>query len=58
MILDGKKVSLKVLEDVKKHYYSIERGVIKAVDGVSLTINKEEIFGNLLRRGRNNCYIK
>ena len=34
-----------VLEDVKKHYYSIERGVIKAVDGVSLTINKEEIFG-------------
>ena len=34
-----------VLEDVKKHYYSIERGVIKAVDGVTLTINKEEIFG-------------
>ena len=34
-----------VLEDVKKHYYSIERGVVKAVDGISLTINKEEIFG-------------
>ena len=34
-----------VLEDVKKHYYSIERGVVKAVDGVDLTINKEEIFG-------------
>ena len=34
-----------VLEDVKKHYYSIERGVIKAVDGVSLTVNNEEIFG-------------
>ena len=34
-----------VLEDVKKHYYSIERGVVKAVDGVSVTINKEEIFG-------------
>lgn len=34
-----------VLEDVKKHYYSIERGVIKAVDGVTLTINNEEIFG-------------
>ncbi len=34
-----------VLEDVKKHYYSIERGVVKAVDGVTLTINKEEIFG-------------
>ena len=31
-----------VLEDVKKHYYSIERGVVKAVDGVSLTINKED----------------
>ena len=34
-----------VLEDVKKHYYSIERGVVKAVDGIDLTINKEEIFG-------------
>lgn len=34
-----------VIENVKKHYYSIERGVIKAVDGVNLTINKEEIFG-------------
>lgn len=34
-----------VLENVKKHYYSIERGVVKAVDGVDLTINKEEIFG-------------
>lgn len=33
------------IEDVKKHYYSIERGVIKAVDGVDLTINKGEIFG-------------
>ncbi len=34
-----------VLEDVKKHYYSIERGVVKAVDGINLTINNEEIFG-------------
>ena len=34
-----------VLKDVKKHYYSIERGVVKAVDGVNLTINKDEIFG-------------
>lgn len=34
-----------ILENVKKHYYSIERGVVKAVDGVDLTINKEEIFG-------------
>ncbi len=33
------------LEEVKKHYYSIERGVVKAVDGVSLTVNEGEIFG-------------
>lgn len=31
--------------DLKKHYYSIERGVIKAVDGINLEINKSEIFG-------------
>lgn len=30
---------------VKKHYYSIERGVIKAVDGIDLIINDGEIFG-------------
>ena len=34
-----------VLKDVRKHYYSIERGVVKAVDGISLDIHKEEIFG-------------
>lgn len=34
-----------VLKDVKKHYYSIERGVVKAVDGIDLEIHKEEIFG-------------
>lgn len=34
-----------VIEDVKKHYYSIERGVVKAVNGVTLNIKKEEIFG-------------
>jgi len=33
------------LENVKKHYYSIERGVIKAVDGVNLNVNEGEIFG-------------
>jgi methyl coenzyme M reductase system, component A2 len=33
------------VENVKKHYYSIERGVIKAVDGVDLNINQSEIFG-------------
>ncbi len=33
------------IENVKKHYYSIERGVVKAVDGVSLNVNEGEIFG-------------
>ena len=33
------------VQDIKKHYYSIERGVVKAVDGVSLTINQGEIYG-------------
>ena len=33
------------LEDIKKHYYSIERGVVKAVDGISLSVNEGEIFG-------------
>ena len=33
------------MENVKKHFYSIERGVVKAVDGVSLAVNEGEIFG-------------
>jgi len=33
------------VKNAKKHYYSIDRGVIKAVDGVDLSINKSEIFG-------------
>ena len=33
------------IENIKKHYYSIERGVVKAVDDVSITINKGEIYG-------------
>ena len=33
------------IEGVKKHYYSIERGVIKAVDGIDLTVDEGEIFG-------------
>jgi len=33
------------VDHIKKHYYSIERGVVKAVDDVSLTINKGEIYG-------------
>ena len=34
-----------IIEDLKKHYYSIERGVVKAVDGINLKIHQEEIFG-------------
>lgn len=33
------------IENVKKHYYSIERGVVKAVDGVNLDVMEGEIFG-------------
>lgn len=32
-------------KDLKKHYYSIDRGVVKSVDGVDVTINEGEIFG-------------
>ena len=34
-----------IIKDLKKHYYSIERGVVKAVDGINLNIHQEEIFG-------------
>ena len=33
------------MEGVKKHYYSIERGVIKAVDGIDIEVDEGEIFG-------------
>ncbi len=33
------------MKEVKKHYYSIERGVVKAVDGIDLTVDEGEIFG-------------
>ncbi|AEF96040.1 methyl coenzyme M reductase system, component A2 [Methanotorris igneus] len=33
------------LENIEKKYCSVERGVVKAVDGVTLTINEREIFG-------------
>ena len=33
-----------VLEDAKKHYFSVVRGVVKAVDGVSLEIREREVF--------------
>ena len=33
-----------VLDDAKKHYFSVVRGVVKAVDGVSFEIREREIF--------------
>jgi len=33
-----------VLEDAKKHYFSVSRGVVKAVDGVTFNIKEKEIF--------------
>jgi methyl coenzyme M reductase system subunit A2 len=33
------------VEDARKFYYSIVRGVVKAVDGVTFDINEKEIFG-------------
>ena len=32
------------LEDAKKHYFSVVRGVVKAVDGVSFEIREREVF--------------
>ncbi|MCK9151557.1 methyl coenzyme M reductase system, component A2 [Methanobacterium alcaliphilum] len=37
--------SVITMEKVKKYYYSIERGVVKAVDGIDLNINQAEIYG-------------
>jgi len=36
-----------IVKDVKKYFYSIMRGLVKAVDGVSFEINENEIFGLL-----------
>ncbi|WGI17835.1 methyl coenzyme M reductase system, component A2 [Methanonatronarchaeum sp. AMET-Sl] len=33
------------VQDAKKYFYSVKRGVVKAVDGVSLEIDEKEIFG-------------
>ncbi len=33
------------VEEARKYYYSIVRGVVKAVDGVSFEISEKEIFG-------------
>jgi methyl coenzyme M reductase system subunit A2 len=34
-----------VVEHVKKHYYSVDKGLVKSVDNVDLTILRGEIFG-------------
>ncbi|HUY01161.1 MAG TPA: methyl coenzyme M reductase system, component A2 [Candidatus Deferrimicrobium sp.] len=39
------KIPLIKMEDCVKWYYTFDRGIIKAVNGVSLTINEGEIFG-------------
>lgn len=39
------------LWDVKKYYYSISRGVVKAVDGVTFSVNEKEIFGIVGKSG-------
>lgn len=36
--------SIIVLEDAKKHFFSVVRGVVKAVDGVSFEIKEREVF--------------
>jgi methyl coenzyme M reductase system subunit A2 len=33
------------MEGVKKHYYSIDRGVVKAVDGINIIVDEGEIYG-------------
>jgi methyl coenzyme M reductase system subunit A2 len=33
------------MDGVKKYYYSIERGVVKAVDDINLEVNEGEIYG-------------
>ncbi len=33
------------MEGVKKYYYSIDRGVVKAVDDIKLTVDEGEIYG-------------
>ncbi|AIZ56496.1 methyl coenzyme M reductase system, component A2 [Candidatus Methanoplasma termitum] len=33
-----------MLEDARKHYFSVSRGVVKAVDGVTLEIKEREVF--------------
>ncbi|MDR3074688.1 MAG: methyl coenzyme M reductase system, component A2 [Candidatus Methanoplasma sp.] len=43
---EGKQTGepLITLDEVKKHYFSVSRGVVKAVDGVSFDIKEREIF--------------
>ncbi len=38
------KAILKI-SDLKKHYFSIDKGVVKALDGVSFEVKEKQIFG-------------
>ncbi|RLF08953.1 MAG: methyl coenzyme M reductase system, component A2 [Thermoprotei archaeon] len=49
LVMIGEDV-LKVV-DVSKYYYSIDRGLTKAVDRVSFTVKEREIFGIVGRSG-------
>ena len=39
------KEEIAILENIEKKYCSVERGIVKAVDGVSLDIKEKEIYG-------------
>ncbi|ABO35291.1 ABC transporter related protein [Methanococcus maripaludis C5] len=39
------KDELITIENVEKRYVSVDRGIVKAVDGIDLSINEKEIFG-------------
>jgi len=39
------KDELLKLENVEKRYVSVDRGIVKAVDGIDVSINEKEIFG-------------
>jgi len=42
--IETERVKIKV-ENCKKYYYTIDRGAIKAVDGVGFEVKEGEIFG-------------
>ena len=42
--MGGKKCSCGK-EYIEKRYVSVDRGIVKAVDGISLSVKEKEIFG-------------